>query len=469
MLEITQEVALNFNLSASQFLYTTRLPDVSVFQQKVIFLRQDVPVEHGLVPVEIYRWRDHLVIPLQVPEGTEPVQIPSQQASIEGPSRMIRCAALKTALAHELGNAHSILVLGGNLPRSAWGDPNVAMTVMAYIAAHPWMKPLDTMDIITLRSSRLWGEDGSGVIRKNLDYGLTIENESLENRILEGLSQAPEGTIRDLAWQAYLALLSPAAYPHPQLKELRANYMGEIGSLLSAARWEEKPESISDCSVDTDFDGQTECVLASTSIFTIIERDGARLLYAFARTPTGVHQIIAPSSQFAVGLSDYSTWDLSRAALADPEVIPGAFAGPWDPYQVELLENKLIIESDSVHKTYTLLDSEIAVTIRTDKPYEFVIPVAVSPQIRFQPDWGKEYINLSSGQTFFWGMRGGPKVLISASEEISSQIFSSTSDLLGYPEDPNRDYPQGHFLPYPLAVVNIMGEGEIDVLIDIVP
>jgi hypothetical protein len=469
ILKVNKRVPLNFNLNTSHFLYASWLPDLRVFSQKVIFLKQDIRPEGGIGPVEIYRWQDRLVLPLLVAESAEPVDIRSPESVAEGLSMDIRCAALRTALAHEEKERQVILVLGGNLSRSAWGDPDVADTALAYIAAHPWINPLRAMDIASFHPSRSWKESGLVDVQKPIDINQSAETADKDLRVLKELCRTPEGVIKDIAWQSYFALLAPATYSNPELLELRANYLGDIGSLLTAARWETNPGPILDCSIDTDWDGQPECVLATPTIFTLFEIDGARLLFAFANTPVGVQQIIAPSSQFAVGLSDYSIWDISRGVLADPEVVPGAFSGPWEPYQVELLESELTFISDSVRKTYTLLESELVVHITTNTPYEFIIPLAVSPQRRFQPEWGSLYVNSSNDQMFVWGIQSGPKVLISASEEVSSQMFTSSSTLLNYPEDPNRDYSAGHFLPYPLAIASIEGDGELEVVIQVIP
>ena len=59
--------------------------------------------------------------------------------------------------------------------------------------------------------------------------------------MLEALSQAPDNSLSQAAWQAYLALFAPV-YPAPEeLPALRANYRGQVWSLLEAARWAEHP------------------------------------------------------------------------------------------------------------------------------------------------------------------------------------------------------------------------------------
>jgi hypothetical protein len=47
--------------------------------------------------------------------------------------------------------------------------------------------------------------------------------------------------------------------------------------------------------------------------------------------------------------------------------------------------------------------------------------------------------------------------------------FTASRSLVGTVEDPNRDYPPGHFLPFPMAVVEVQGSRDIILTIELLP
>ncbi len=87
-----------------------------------------------------------------------------------------------------------------------------------------------------------------------------------------------------------------------------------------------------DCRDDLNGDGQAECILANQKYFAVLEPAGARLTQFFYIDGNGPHQVVGPSSQFAVGLSDPSEWHPESGEAADPSVIPGAFADDTDTW-----------------------------------------------------------------------------------------------------------------------------------------
>ena len=61
---------------------------------------------------------------------------------------------------------------------------------------------------------------------------------------------------------------------------------------------------------------------------------------------SGIHQIIGPTWEFTVGLSDPSTWNLSLGLRSDSAQILGGFSNPfhdWDNYNITLLSNNIDI------------------------------------------------------------------------------------------------------------------------------
>ncbi len=133
---------------------------------------------------------------------------------------------------------------------------------------------------------------------------------------------APENSISILAWKVYGSLINPG---NVDLVPLGNNYLGQIGQILEASQWVENPIPISSCNLDIDYDGINECILASNSIFLTIEPIGGYIPFIFSVDKNGAHQIVGPTWEFVIGLSDISEWDLSKGVNSDPNQILGAF------------------------------------------------------------------------------------------------------------------------------------------------
>jgi hypothetical protein len=237
----------------------------------------------GLAPVQ--RWGEQRVISIfPSPAGAGlSGQERDQQFSLEQRRALVGAAQSS----QERFRSPGILVLGGDLPQTAWGDPNFARAAFDWFAAHPWIKIMDAQDLLAAETSggfdlleRQAGEDRSD--------GISLDRLAIE------IEKTPPGPVADAAWQAFLALFY-AAYPNPpELPALRAQYAGQVGVLLSAARWAASPLPVADCTQDPDLDGQPECVLASEQVYALFETGPGALTYAFALSKSGVHQIIGP-------------------------------------------------------------------------------------------------------------------------------------------------------------------------------
>jgi hypothetical protein len=260
-----------------------------------------------------------------------------------------------------------------------------------------------------------------------------------------------------------------------------------VEPILAAARWADQPASETICEVDLDQDGQPECILASENLFAVFEIDSGALTYLFALTENGPHQLIGPSSQFLTGASQPSEWDLSRGLAADPEVIPGAFAGPGGPYQVALDSDSLTFTSlDGFSKSYRLTPSGVRLEYHSSVPVQAQLPLALDPWVRFSPGWSDRYHGQAIPQGWSWelspatpvsGIQAAPPlagtrtlhVEIHSSAPLSTHSFLESQPYLSIPEDPNRDYPAGHFLPFPLALVDFSSPGDFSVEIEVIP
>jgi hypothetical protein len=274
------------------------------------------------------------------------------------------------------------------------------------------------------------------------------------------------------AWQAYLALFAPAAPQPAQLAALRVQYASQVGDLLAAARWSSSPSPIADCASDLDQDGQAECTLASQDFFAVFKPlDGGALVFAFSLDQNGsAHQVIGPSSQFISGASEPDSWDLSRGVAADPAVIPGAFADSAGPYQAAFQGDRLVFSSTSTGavKSFRLVSEGLLAEYHTPSRLTVQVPVVLDPWTRFKPGWADLYIGRVAANSFTWGLAGGVQVAVQSSLPLTASSFTATQELMSSEENPNLDFPPGHFLPFPLSVVEIQGEGDFSIQIGII-
>lgn len=448
----SRRVAQGFGLSPSRMLYTPRLPAEPPPGYPLIFSPVDAPG-----PI---RWRDRTVIPL-------PLAGSDLQATPEGLSLDIRRRLLSDATSKD--ERHQLLILGGSLPSSAWGEPQSAEASMAYIASHPWIQPLDDQDLLG-RSFDTKGGSAAGFVSTTAKPGTLILAPA-------GLSDSPfpesgpaANPLDRAAWDAYLALFASLPPNPPQLPELRSLYAGEIAPLLAAARWAEAPQPQAACQSDSNRDGGFRCILASADYFAVFETRGARLVYLFTRDVTSageaaIHQLVAPTSQFLAGLGDPSDWDLSAGTAADPGGIIGAFSDAqhtWEAYQPSVEPDRIRFTSldGSIQKTFTFSGSGLRVNYHSPDAVQVHILLALDPWRRFSPGWGDQYFGGKTGDGWSWRIESGPGVEIQSSGRISAAAFTDSHALLSQVEDPNYDYPPGHYLPFPVALVNVYGEGD---------
>jgi hypothetical protein len=85
------------------------------------------------------------------------------------------------------------------------------------------------------------------------------------------------------------------------------------------------------CAADPDQDGEPECVLAGERGYAQIELSDGRLALVFARREGETQLLVAPGYLLASGLGDPAGWDLEAGERADPQALPGGFAGGEGP------------------------------------------------------------------------------------------------------------------------------------------
>lgn len=451
-----------------------------------IFLRQQtgsLPGESLRSSLAPERWKNLLVFELMEMEDRNqaPLQANWEGLTVEWKQVLVQAALDENASDHP--SAFRYVPLGGNLPASTWGDPRSARAAFQWLRQHPWVQVVGLNELNAARPGPA-PADPSGSLAL-----AARENPGADSELLRAFGQTPESTLKQAAWQAYRALFASVYPAPPELPELRANYTRQVWSLLAAARWAANPQPIADCESDPDRDGLPNCVLATQRYYAQFETGDGALTYLFGfgspasnlpPVPEDIHQIIGPSSQLISGLSQAAEWDLSAGLRADPQVISGAFSGPGQGYQAGLAPDGsllLIHPEENLAKRFRFSNQGLSVQYQPlsessqNSWRQAVIPVLLDPWRRFNPYWQSDYQAFISGQTFLWRIENGPAVTVRSNVPLDCAHFLESLPLFDAPEDPNLDYPPGHFLPFPLAKAELEARPpfEVEILLEPAP
>jgi hypothetical protein len=430
-LELSRRAAAGFGMPASQLIYAPSLDPSTLPGYRAWFL----PLADS---THLANSGGVRLIPLPSADDIE--------ATEDGLSLDVRRRLIKVATSPD---PNDLVVLGGSLPHSTWGDSDMAYPAFEWIAAHPWIQPLTTPDLLTLPAQT----------RQVPPTPVTIKSSWLED-----LRSAPENVVTLSAWQAYLTLTAASA--DKQMLALQNAYLGQVGELLEAANWVQNQAPRTDCTDDLNGDGHAECILANQKYFAVLESAGARLTQFFYVDDSGPHQVIGPSSQFTVGLSDPSEWHPESGEAADPSVIPGAFAdntATWTNYTPAIHADEITFtnsENGRV-KTYRLTENGIQVLYQAQSPVSTRIPLALDPQAFYSGP--TNYWAALTPHSWTWSRSGGSSVEVRTDATLSADGFTSAIPFLSLPEDPDLDYPKGNYLPFPLSVVTIQSDGSFSV------
>ena len=356
------------------------------------------------------------------------------------------------------------MILGGDFRISYLGEPPILELLYSYIYNHPWIqvdnnydpKLIDLINISAVKT-----------------YSINLSKSSVEQSIYKLLMNSPNNLISNLAWQVYKSLLDPRK---SELGPLGYAYIGQIGHILAAANWVENPAFISNCNIDLDYDGDYECILSNENIFVTIEPKGGYISFIFSIDQNGAHQIVGPSWEFIVGLSDISNWDLSKGVNSDPNQILGAFVDDnelWKSFICFINDNYIEIycENMAIRKSFILEGNKINISSQAlDNQVAVIqIPLVLDPWIRFTKDWGEKYKKSLSPGTFTWEIDSGISVELNSNNNISVYTFNDTKEIINLPENPNYEYGRGYYIPFPMALAEIHAIGDYTVDIIIAP
>jgi hypothetical protein len=327
------------------------------------------------------------------------------------------------------------------------------------------MRPLDAHDLTGVRPATLLAENQKDDIPSST---ATPENLGGVNpQLIDTLIQLPQDSLTKAAWQSLFSLYGPLTPHPPELDYLRLIYAGQLGVLLQAAHWAANPQAISSCAADIDLDGQVECLLASENVFTAFKAASGILTHLFVRTPSGFHQVVAPSSQFVAGLSEASSWNLANGFNADPAVIPGAFSIETTPLQPMLSAGRLSFSGDRIDIIYQLTSNGLIVEFRTAQPISTHLPLALDPWTRNIPAWGERYVWAETDHGWQWEIEHGPSIQVRTNAQLIPSLFNQTRKMMATTENPNFEFPPSHFLPFPLALLTLDSPGDFFVEISL--
>lgn len=444
-----------FGLPDSQLLYTpSNTQEIVGYTQHLTLSKTDQPLGQFFRKGQT-RWT---MIPFS-PQLTGEIQ----QAGRTGPTLLTRQQLVSQALSYSRDPAASVLVLGGDLVATTWGDPQSVRETLRYISAHPWIKPLTAHELSTHSVSPITASYKPAFMENSPVFG------SISAKLLPELKNAADDPLVREAWHSYTDLLSPV-YPLPdELMTLRSNYAGQIALLLAASRWNTDSRPQSSCDEDLDFDGKLECVLANEHLLGYFDPAEGTLTHLFSRTDSGeIHQWIAPSSQFTTATSDPSLWQLDAGSRADPYAIQGAFAEAGAPFTAQITSNKLVFERTGTIKTYHITGHSLGLEYSSDHSAVLQMPIVVDPWLRFTPDWADAALTDQAEQYITWSIPESANLTVSSDTPLTQHTYRDTRELMGAPENPNYDYPPGHYLLFPVSLITMNASGNVSLSLEIV-
>ena len=391
----------------------------------------------------------------------------SEQINSAGLSLEVKEGLVNIALSKD---ANDLIVLGGNLRESPWGDPDFVSEAMNYINYHPWINVLDHYEILShpaLSIAELDTANCIDLLCTPIETGL-YSNEYLETLFgykyeissrLDGLEKNPFST---LARENMLQLIS---YPvNLDYLALKLNYLNTIEPLIEASIWLQNPIEQQTCKKDF-------CILSSETLFFAFSKKDSSLIFAGSDINQNPVQWIASSACAAVGLSDSSDWQIINTQIIDPFVINGAFVESGtseDFYNVYINDNGIIFKNqqNGVKKVYQISGNSLILTQTGIESQTQSIPIIFSELITISPGWEKNYFPQYSFSSDELLIRFGDnyQILIKTNnaEILSVDSFSDSYSWINEPENPDREIPDGHYLPFPLILVKIKNGGSFE-------
>ena len=400
--------------------------------------------------------------------GVRLIPLPVSNEGDADPSGKLPETTVRQLLQSALSPQPQLTVLGGDLQNSLWADANIALPVFQWISAHPWIRALSETDLLTSKDiqqvNQILPPGCANLLCMPMPDATQVEKRA---RLRTGLADLPDGQIKTLATQSYLNLTRLQA--DARRAALQDRYTGQVGLLLAAGRWLAHPTTQNNCISDLDGDGRAECVLSSNSLFVVLSPDGGRLVLAGLRRGMTFQLWTAPSSIFALGLGDPAEWHLDSGLNADPDVLPGAFYEPADPFfHYEILQKTdqiTFLTPGGIVKQFSLEGETLRVEYQTPGQVLVNITLAANAEQRAGLDWTKQFaLEVDEGKSQLrWGTKNPVVVSFTGINSLQTAAFLDSDPWMRQPEDPDQDYAPGHFLPYPLAQISVQAVGDFTI------
>ena len=408
------------------------------------------------------------------------------------------------------GGDSTVVSLGGDFSKTFWGDPQQSKNMLRWIAAHPWIHPVSPEEIIRdhFPAPEVIILDSAhferrayipvGVNGQPISSGYTYD--LIRALVQDGLLSFGNSPLAESAWRMYInTQISNEAIDdrvdadgststlsesnnRTSLALLRANSIGRTGIFISALRWAQSlmtnPESFEQTIImleDIDWDGEPEAILQNDWLFAVVTPEGGRLAALFGYHPlSGAVQLIGGRPHLDIGLSDTRYWDPTGGEIGEKTepLLDGAFTSLSNAAkQFELIkegDSLLAIHPDGHYiLRYRMQDDQILINISHINNFSsFEIPLLLNPAILRQPGWRQAYRQFVEKDRIFWAIDGGPGIAVST--DNLPMRFSSFLDSPAYKMDeelPNLEVTQGHFLPFPMALITIdlKDDGQINI------
>jgi hypothetical protein len=444
------------------------------------------PMASSTSTAQPLRWKTYRLLPLP-PDQAE------HQATPDGLSIELRRILLTNALAAQEGDA-PLLVLGGDLVESAWGEPQSARASLSYIAAHPWIQPYAESDLLRLRPrarlelpssgpgdapfTRLPPGSASGLESPDsiplLLTGDPTADSQIPARLPGRLAQALESSLykpslAQAAWHAYRSLFAPLPPEHPLLPALRASYAHYPELLLEASSGVPGQER----SLPASWISGTTCAgaaswLPSGSLQPLTRWEAGFWPCSPIHPPETCTSWSLPPPKSSSGLETHPpgiqlkgrepnrpacTVPLPVLRLHGSCTLRKSSLADWCCLlrMVGQLKRSRCWRRGCESSTWSLA---LQSGCRSRSPS---IPGNASPLA------GETLPGEQRPQSLSWQLEHGPGVELSTSARFSVDFFNDSRRQMAVVEDPNFAYPPGHYLPFSMALVEIQAEEDFSV------
>ncbi len=355
-------------------------------------------------------------------------------------------------------NSSALMLMGGDFPKTLWGDPTAVKKAFEYISTHPWIKPVSLSELETYPSLPIsrYSEKCSNLlcITDEQSESINDQQEIWQNDVYAQLLRLPPNSITTAAWNTFSMLTSPSE--NASLVALRSQYKETLDALLIAATWAANSHPMQTCAESIT---QTLCYFANENILAIFSSIEGKLLMLFSNFDGRVIQWIAPYSQEIIGLSDPTLWNYAAGTASDPSLIEGAFIETIDPdviYQIDWTKDQIVFSSPDGNKkkTYMLKDDQLVFALEANMASSYTIPF-----------FGKiEQIDETINITENTDNNAPSKMVINLYDSsITITSFLDSLDLLKDSENPSLAYPAGHYLPIPFSLIKLENDKSFSV------